>query len=317
LLRSNFRDIEKLADYLKLTEKQRSVLVTESSFPLNLPLSLAQKIRKGTLDDPILRQFLPISDENIVNQSFVPDPLDEESFRPCNKLLHKYHGRALLLTTQTCAMHCRYCFRRCFDHGTTTPSFAEELAYIAKDPTISEVILSGGDPLILDNVHLESLLSDLSGIPHVRRIRFHTRMPIAFPERIDGTLLKIFDSIPAQIWFVIHTNHPQELDEAIFSSMEDIRRLGIPVLSQTVLLQGVNDNIIALKNLYDMLIDNGIMPYYLFKLDTVTGTTHFHVSEERGLRLMEQLAKQLPGLAIPRYAKEIPDKPCKTIITSC
>lgn len=314
ILRSNFTSWEVLADYLELSQEQQKSILAKAHFPLNLPLRLAKKIAKRTLDDPILRQFLPTIDEEKKHPLFVQDPVGDQACRIKSKLLHKYEGRVLLVCTSACAMHCRYCFRQNFDYDVTNFTFIEELEIIAKDPSIHEVILSGGDPLSLPDRTLQNLLEELAQIPHIRRIRFHTRFPIGIPERIDQQFLSLLSKIPCQIWFIIHTNHARELDEEIFTHLKRLQQLGVVLLNQSVLLRGVNDNVEVLKQLCETLVDHGILPYYLHQLDRVQGAAHFEVSEEEGRYLIQEIAKQLSGYAIPKYVREIAGAPGKTLL---
>lgn len=314
VLRQNFVDISKLADFLELDETQRKCLLARPRFTLNLPLRLANKIGKGTLDDPILKQFLPTVSENQDSLGFVNDPVGDNSCRKANKLIEKYHGRVLLVATSACAMHCRYCFRQHFDYEVIDKTFDNELKLIQADDSINEVILSGGDPLSLDDRILENLLRRLSAIPHIRKVRFHTRFPIGIPERLDKAFCEMLKSIPLQFWFVIHANHPRELDEDVLKALKGLQYLGIPVLNQSVLLQGVNDCADTLTELSEVLIDHGITPYYLHQLDRVQGAAHFEVSESKGEALVEEMAARLPGYAVPRYVKEVPGMKSKTVI---
>lgn len=311
----NFNSWEKLAIFLQLDETQKESILPKSSFPLNLPLRLAEKIEKRTLEDPILKQFLPIKKELEMQSGFLLDPVSDLSFKKESKLIHKYKGRALLVTSSACAMHCRYCFRKNFAYETERKDFSPELDIIREDTSLKEIILSGGDPLSLSNDELKKLLMLLEDIPHIQRIRFHTRFPIGIPERIDEDFLKILSEINKQFFFVIHTNHPKELDNDIFTALKKIQKLGIPVLNQTVLLKEVNDSPSVLINLFETLSDHGILPYYLHQLDKVLGAQHFEVSEETGKALMQELAANLSGYSLPRYAKELPGKSSKTQIS--
>lgn len=314
ILRSNFTNIKLLADFLELDETQRKKTVSNSKFALNLPYRLAQKIVKGTLDDPILKQFLPMDEETYVSSDYILDPVGDGSCRIAQKLLHKYNGRMLLLCTSACAMHCRYCFRQHFDYEVGTKIFEEELEVIRQDESINEIILSGGDPLSLDDRILRNLLTNLAAIPHIKKVRFHTRFPIGVPERIDTSFLEMLESIPLQFWFVVHVNHPNELDVDVLKAFKSLQKLGIPVLNQFVLLRGINDDVNVLTKLCGILADHGIVPYYLHQLDRVQGAMHFEVTEAEGLRLVEEIAKRLPGYAVPRYVKEISGMPGKTPI---
>lgn len=314
IFRQNFTKWEPLADFLELTSHQREQLQKAPRFPLNLPLRLAQKIAKGTLEDPILLQFLPTLKENISAEGFQVDPVEDSSFRIAPMLLHKYEGRALLVCTGACVMNCRFCFRQNFDYVVTDKSFKEELAAIKNDSSIKEVIISGGDPLSLSDRSLEYILSSISEISHVNRIRFHTRFPIGIPERIDDSFLNLMKKIPKQIWFVLHTNHPTELDRDVLQHLKALQALGIVLLSQTVLLKGINDSIEVLKLLCEKLVDHGIFPYYLHQLDRVKGAAHFEVSEEKGRALINELSKQIAGYAVPKYVREIPGEQGKTLL---
>jgi len=313
ILRNNFSRIDKLADFLELNSGQRSQILQRPDFPLHVPIRLARKMAKGTLDDPITRQFLPTSDELIDNPNFILDPVCDFSFQKEGKLLKKYEGRVLLVCTGACAMHCRYCFRQHFPYESTR-EFDEELTLIGQDTSIHEVILSGGDPLSLSDELLGALLDRLSGMQHIKRIRFHTRFPIGIPERIDDNFLKVLAKVPQQIYFIIHCNHPKELDQDIFERLKEVQKLGIPVLNQAVLLKGVNDDVATLKELSQCIADNGILFYYLHQLDKVKGSAHFEVDEARGRYLVGEIAKQMPGYAVPKYVREVAGDFNKTLL---
>lgn len=315
LLRKNFTHWDKLADFLELDFSQRAQIIQKSHFPLNLPLRLAEKVQKGTLNDPILKQFLPTVSEAEKAPGFVVDPVGDASCRQAPKLLHKYEGRVLLVTTSACAMHCRYCFRQNFEYETGERLFIKELELIANDPSIHEVILSGGDPLSLSDQVLDHLLQGICAISHVKRIRFHTRFPVGIPERIDEGLLEVFQRCPLQIWFVLHVNHPQELDNMLFLRIKSLQKLGIVVLNQSVLLKDVNDDEETLVELCETLANHGVLPYYLHQLDRVQGASHFEVSEERGMQLVDALTKRLSGYAVPKYVRETAGEPSKTPVT--
>lgn len=317
ILRQNFTCWIKLADYLQLTVEQRLQILPSKQFPLNLPLRLAQKIRKGTLVDPILRQFLPTHAEAVTTPGFGCDSVGDVAAQKTPKLLKKYAGRVLLVCTSACAMHCRYCFRQHYDYDVGQPGYFEpELEFIRQDPSVHEVILSGGDPLSLSNRTLGTLLSALAAIPHVRRIRWHTRFPIGIPERIDDELLALLRAMPQTLWFIVHINHPDELDADVVAAMGQLRRLGAVILNQAVLLKGVNDDVDTLCALSQKLVDNGITPYYLHQLDRTQGVAHFEVPVERGRELIAELSTRIAGYAVPRYVQEIAGEPHKTRLTS-
>lgn len=309
--KQNFTDWKKLAAFLEIDEH---AILTNTSFPLNLPLRLAQKIQKNNLNDPILRQFLPTPKELEAAPGYRADAVGDGPARKERKLLHKYKGRALLVCTSACAMNCRFCFRQKFPYETEEKSFDRELEAIANDDSLTEIILSGGDPLSLSDRTLQHLISKLDKIPHLKRLRFHSRFPIGIPERIDASFLNVLKSTRLQIFFLVHCNHPHELDDAVAAALKKIQLLGIPVLNQGVLLKGVNDSLPVLKALVEKLVDNGIVPYYLNQLDRVQGTAHFEVAEEQGLKLLKELSKEVSGYAIPRYVREIPGMPSKTAL---
>lgn len=310
-LRHNFTNWEKLADFLELSDQQRRSILTRSKFPLNLPFRLAEKIEKGTLEDPILKQFLPMQVELEQSPLFIMDPVGDQTSRATPKLLHKYHGRALILASSACAMHCRYCFRQKFDYEVEEKSFVAEIEKIKSDPTIHEVILSGGDPLSLSNQSLDELLKEIAAIPHIKRVRFHTRFLMGIPERIDDSFLEMMAQFPLQIWIVIHANHAKEFDTEIFQSLKKLRQCGVNLLCQSVLLKGINDNEETLVELFELLVNQGVLPYYLHQLDRVQGASHFEVPEEEGKRLIEAISRRLPGFAVPKYVRETSGAPYK------
>lgn len=311
VLRTNITDINQLADFLELYPDQRAKLIARKGFMLNLPMRLARKMQKSTLDDPLFKQFVPTLLEEDTAEGFVLEPLQEQHCRPREKLLHKYHGRVLLVCTSACAMHCRYCFRQNFPYEVARKDFSEEMAYISADKSIKEVILSGGDPLSLPDNRLEELFQALSSIDHIKRIRFHTRFPIGIPERIDNAFCSMIEKIPKQVWFVVHINHPNELDEELFQRLSMLRKLGVNILNQAVLLRGVNDDPDILANLFEELADHGITPYYLHQLDRVQGGSHFEVALEKGQEIMRILESRLSGYALPKFVVEVPDTSSK------
>jgi EF-P beta-lysylation protein EpmB len=271
-------------------------------------------MEKNSIDDPLFKQFVPLLEEELQNEGFVCDPVQDTTFRKAPKLLHKYEGRALLIPSSACAMHCRYCFRKNFPYETSCKSLSKELSLIAEDPSLKEIILSGGDPLSLSHEDLKEIIVSLSNIQHIKRIRFHTRFPIGIPERIDDNFLSLLSSTTKQIFFTIHSNHPKELDSDIFAALKKISYLGIPILNQTVLLKGVNNCPLLLEELFTNLSDHGIVPYYLHHLDKVTGTSHFAIPLEEGKKIMRTLSKRLSGYSLPKYVQEIPGAPSKTPI---
>jgi EF-P beta-lysylation protein EpmB len=246
---------------------------------------------------------------------FVSDPVGEQPARRGTGLIQKYHGRCLLLVTGGCAVHCRYCFRREFPYaesGASPASFAGAVNEIREDPSIHEVILSGGDPLLIDDTLLETLIHDIASIPHVRRLRIHTRIPVVLPSRITEHLLLILHETRLTACVVIHANHAAELDSVVADSMRRMSQAVPILLNQAVLLRGVNDTAESLIQLSERLLDLGVVPYYLHLLDPVRGASDFDVPEETGVHLIDELRNRLPGYAVPRLAREHPGSPSKT-----
>ena len=280
-------------------------------FGLFVPRGYLARMRRGDPADPLLRQVLPLGAELEPARGFTADPVGDAAVESAPGLLRKYHGRALLITTGACAVHCRYCFRRHFPYDTAPKSLADwrpALDEIAADPTISEVILSGGDPWTLVDDVLEPLARRIATIEHVRRLRVHTRLPVFIPERVCDSLLSWFGARrrrPTPIC-VIHANHAAELDDSVAGACERLRSAGVLLLNQTVLLRGVNDSVEALTALSERLVELRVTPYYLHQLDRVAGAAHFEVPESDGVQLVEALRRRLPGYAVPRYVRETP-----------
>lgn len=274
-------------------------------------------MRPGDVHDPLLRQVLPLADELQVAAGFTTNPVGDREASRAAGLLQKYAGRALILTTGACAVHCRYCFRRHFPYADELASadrWATLVAQIASDRSLDEVILSGGDPLTLSDRRLAEMVEDLAAIAHLRRLRLHTRLPVVIPQRVTDELLEVLRSGRLTPIVVIHANHPQELDEATLESLARLVDAGIPVLNQAVLLRGVNDRVDVLEALCRRLVDARVMPYYLHQLDRVTGAQHFETPEELGYELIEQLRARLPGYAVPRWVRETAGEVSKTLL---
>lgn len=312
VLKSNFTSLEALLAFLEIEGDEE--LLPSPLFRINVPARLARKMAKGSLDDPLFRQFVPFKEELKVVEGFREDPVGDRGFVKTERLIKKYSQRALIISTSACAMHCRYCFRQNFPYEAGAVSFEESLEVVRRTPEIKEVILSGGDPLSLPDHRLGPLLTALDEIPHVKRIRFHSRYPIGIPERVDASFLNLLAGIKTQIFFVTHANHPRELDEEVLEAFKAIRKLGIPVLNQSVLLKGVNDDLEVLKALSERLADNGILFYYLHQLDRVKGAHHFEVDRAFGKELVSALQKEASGYQVPKYVEEIAGEPSKTLI---
>ena len=287
---------------------------TDGRFPLLVPRPYLARIRRADPQDPLLLQVLSRPEEDVSTPRFSADPLGESAVRQGPGLLGKYPGRSLIVTTGVCAVHCRFCFRRHFPYPTPeseSEALDQALAHLAADTSLREVILSGGDPLTLADCRLAELAQRLARIRHLRRLRVHTRMPIVIPQRVTPDLITWLRETRLTPIMVVHVNHPAEIDRAVADALGRLVDAGIAVLSQTVLLREVNDRADVLAELYQRLIDLRVMPYYLHQLDRVAGAAHFEVPESRGRALVAQLRARLPGYAVPRYVREIPDATSK------
>lgn len=286
-------------------------------FPLRVPRGFVTRMEKANPHDPLLRQILPLEEEFIKGEDFSDDPLQEAENNPIPGLLHKYHGRVLITLTGSCAVHCRYCFRRNFPYEKNNPGqigFEKILAYINADTSINEVILSGGDPLNVSDKKLAQVIMMLSTIPHLTRLRFHSRLPIVLPERITEDLVNLFVSSRLTPVMVVHANHANEIDSTVAAAIKMMRSKNILVLNQAVLLKGVNDDVDSLVALCEKLFSVGILPYYLHLLDKVNGTTHFALSDKKAKQIFYKLQLRLPGFLVPRLVREIAGQPAKTLI---
>lgn len=291
-------------------------LAAARDFPLRVPHSFVRRMRRGDPDDPLLLQVLPLAAEKAPPApGWSRDPLAEMAAAAVPGLLHKYRGRALLVVTGACAVHCRYCFRRHFPYAEQRPDWQRALDYLAADDSIEEILLSGGDPLALADEKLARLAEDLARIPHLRRLRVHSRVPIVLPSRIDDALLSWFS--PGERWqtvMVLHANHAREIDGEVTAAVSRLRRAGVTVLNQSVLLRGVNDQASSLVDLSRALFESGILPYYLHLLDRVEGAGHFAVEEDTARSLTRALLQQLPGYLVPKLVREEPGAPSKVSI---
>lgn len=284
-------------------------------FPLRVPRAFARRMERGNWRDPLLLQVLPAALEEQSQPGFVADPLEETASNPVPGLIHKYRGRVLLVTSPACAIHCRYCFRRHFPYGDNTPGRSEwdaALDYIAADSSIDEVILSGGDPLAANDAYLEWLVGRLADIPHVQRLRIHTRLPVVIPQRVTTACTDWLCGTRLRPVVVIHANHANELDADVAAAMARLSERGVTLLNQTVLLKDVNDRAETLADLSLRLFDIGVMPYYLHLLDRVAGAQHFEVAETRAQRIFNELLARLPGYLVPRLVREDPGAAAKT-----
>jgi len=309
------RDPEELCRLLHLdsavaaTAKQ-----SHGGFPLLVPRGFVARMEPGNRFDPLLLQVLPVAEELVQRADYSADPLAEQESLRAPGLVQKYAGRALLLATGACAINCRYCFRRSFpygENGATQAGMAAAVEAIASDSTISEVILSGGDPLLLDDDRLGRLVDSLAAIPTLRRLRIHSRLPIVLPSRITERLVEILARSRLTAVLVVHANHAAELDASVAGAVRRLSAGGTLLLNQSVLLRGVNDSVAALAELSERLVDLGILPYYLHLLDRVQGAAHFDLPWKNAAALHKNLRDLLPGYAVPRLVREVPGEPAK------
>ncbi len=287
-------------------------------FPLRVPRGFVSRMKKNDVTDPLLRQVLPISDEGQFVPGYTDDPVGDLASARGHGILKKYHGRALLIVTGACAVHCRYCFRRAYpyDEGSVSPRQIDSVISILNaDTSVNEVILSGGDPLSLTNQKLKPLLSALDRISHLSRIRIHTRLPVVLPERVDSGLTSMLSRISKPLIVVLHCNHANEIDGNVAEAISKLRSYTSMLLNQAVLLRGVNDSATALVSLSERLFEVGVTPYYLHQLDPVQGAAHFQVDDNTAFRLVSSAAKILPGYLVPRLVREIPGAPSKVLVT--
>lgn len=273
-------------------------------FPVFVPEAYLARMRPGDPADPLLLQVLPRPEEVQEFPGFGTDPLEEARFRTAPALLQKYSGRALLVTTGVCAIHCRYCFRRHYPYQET--AWREGLAHLLGDPEVEEALLSGGDPLAMAPAPFRELLTDLDRAPGLRRLRLHTRLPVVLPSRVDPELLELLTGLRLPLYLVLHVNHARELSPQVARAVADLRATGAVLLNQSVLLRGVNDSVPALENLSRGLLDLGILPYYLHLLDPVRGAAHFQVPSDEGQALVAELRARLPGYGVPALVREEP-----------
>ena len=294
-------------------------------FPLRVPQSFIERMRVGDPDDPLLRQVLPLDDEDRIVPGFIDDAVGDAAARSASGVLQKYQGRALLVTTGSCAVHCRYCFRRHFPYAEETAAagrWGAALEQLRRDTSINEVILSGGDPLSLSNAKLAELIEALDAIPQLHTLRIHTRLPVVLPARVDTGLLSMLSRSRLRRVVVIHANHGNELrvggdpHPETTAALTALREHDCTLLNQAVLLRGVNDSVDALAGLSEALFDVGVLPYYLHQLDRVRCASHFEVDDSRAITLVDELRSRLPGYLVPRLVREIAGADSKTPITS-
>ncbi len=285
------------------------------AFGLRVPRAFVARMRRGDPHDPLLRQVLPLDAEDVEVAGFVRDPVGDLHARGGQGVLHKYEGRALLVATGSCAVHCRYCFRRHFPYAQENAArdgWADSLEWLRANPSVDEVILSGGDPLSLATHKLAELTDALRTLPQVATLRIHTRLPVVLPARVDAELVAWLEGLQVSKVMVIHANHAQEFDADVDDALRRLRDAGCVLLNQSVLLRGVNDSVATLAALSRRLLRGGVTPYYLHALDPVAGAAHFAVDDADAVRLMQELRRQLPGYLVPRLVREVAGASSKT-----
>lgn len=318
LWRDAIVDPRELLDLLDLGHLAASLLPEQDTgFAMRVPRGFAARMRRGDAADPLLLQVLPQAAELIEAMGYSLDAVGDMDARVAGGVLHKYSGRALLIATGSCAVNCRYCFRRHFPYAEETAAadrWRQAIGYIRADASIAEVILSGGDPLSLSTPKLAEVTDALAAIAHIKRLRIHTRLPVVLPERVDAQFLAWLRALPWPIAIVLHANHANEIDDGVADACVRLRDAGATLLNQSVLLRGVNDDVDALADLSTRLFDCGVVPYYLHQLDRVAGAAHFAVDDVRARDLVEQLRGRVSGYLVPRLVREIAGERAKTAL---
>jgi len=308
-------DVDTLASLLSIERQTLASLVEHNEFKLRVPLPFVSRMRTDDLNDPLLLQVLPLKQEQLDVAGNSTDPLDEKHFNVCPGLVHKYHGRVLLTAAISCPINCRYCFRRHFayeDNRLTPSNWNQALDYIRGDDSIKEVILSGGEPLLLNDRLFSRLLDEIESIEHVVYIRIHSRYPIVVPQRLNQVLCSRLINARCKITLVLHCNHPNEIDEYVEQHLQQLVNSPVTLLNQSVLLKNINDNVDTLTALSHALYQVGVLPYYLHATDPVVGTAHFQVSDEQAQQLALELTHCLPGYLVPTLVREVSGKRAKT-----
>lgn len=313
ILRSSVRSVRELQHILELQDEEIN-WVNDPEFPLQIPRTFIERMEKCNPRDPLLLQVAPSRQELKSTQEYSADPLKEREFTLNGGVIKKYANRALVIATQACPVHCRYCFRRHFDYSSNQlADFQPTLDVLARDSSIIEVILSGGDPLTLATPKLAAFIHQLESLPHVTILRIHTRFPVMIPQRITPALVEILSNTKLKVVVVVHINHPNEIDDDVHLAIQLLRAAQIDVFNQSVLLKGINDSVQVLSELMHRVFEVGVVPYYLHLFDPVAGAHHYDLPETTALALWKKLQSQLPGYLVPRLVREVPHEPAKSI----
>ena len=308
LWRDAVTDAAELLELVDLGYLADQLPPADAGFQMRVTRSFVARMRRGDRQDPLLLQVLPQLVELDQVPGFVDDPVGDLDARAAHGVLHKYEGRALLIASGSCAVNCRYCFRRHFPYGAemaAASQWQQALAHLRQDTSVNELILSGGDPLSLATHKLEELSHGLADIAHVKRLRIHSRLPVVLPERIDDAFLAWLNSLPQQKVVVLHANHANEFDASVDAACARMRAAGVTLLNQSVLLRGINDSADAISNLSERMFAAGVLPYYLHQLDRVQGAAHFEVNDARARALMDEVRARLPGYLVPKLVREV------------
>lgn len=307
-------DVDELLASLGLDHMPNISPEAKAQFPLRVSREFVARMSTGNPQDPLLLQVLPILQELDIMPGYSHDALMESKYNPVPGLIHKYQSRVLVTVTGACAINCRFCFRRHFPYADNTPgrgAWQAMIDYVAKDPSINEIIFSGGDPLVAKDTFLADLANQFATIPHIKRLRIHSRLPIIIPQRLNDEFLTWMTALPLQTILVTHCNHPQEIDLSVTQALKRCANQNITLLNQTVLLKGINDNADTLATLSESLFSAQTLPYYLHVLDKVQGAAHFDIPEAKAQHLIGQLQKKLPGFLVPKLVKEVPGQQSK------
>ena len=293
-----------------LTSATAHLRATVVRYDFRLTPYLRALLRDRPPEDPLVRQFLPRTDELHALPYEIPDPIGDHAKSPVKGIVHRYPDRVLLKVAHACPVYCRFCFRREMVGSHGEPLKADELDaaldYVRAHSEIWEVVLTGGDPLILSARRLRDILARLAAIEHVNVLRIHTRVPIVDPDSIDESLTQVLAAVARPLYIAVHVNHPDELTDDAIRALERLRPPGVQLLSQTVLLKGVNDDATVLERLFRRLVTLRVRPYYLHHPDLAPGTAHFRVPLETGQALMRRLRQTLSGLCLPTYVLDVP-----------
>jgi L-lysine 2,3-aminomutase len=314
LWRDSVTDSHELLNLLELGHLASRLPAEDAGFALRVPRGFVARMRPGDAEDPLLLQVLPQLVEQAQTPGFVTDAVGDLASREAQGVLHKYQGRALLIASGSCAINCRYCFRRHFPYGdemAAAGQWRQALEHVRQDASINELILSGGDPLALATGKLEELTRGLADLPHIKRLRIHTRLPVVLPERIDTPFVDWLRSLPLQKIVVLHANHANEFDDSVDAACARLCDAGATLLNQSVLLRGINDDAGVLAALSERMFAAGVLPYYLHQLDRVQGAAHFEVTDIQAQSLIEALRSQLPGYLVPKLVREVGGDPSK------